>query len=216
LWWHEAGRYGVLPIVGGPSRKPAKPAPPRRHAFRAGTAPIFIEAAPNIIKTNYEIRAEVEIPPGDASGMILAHGGRFGGYGLLVDAGRPRFINRYHGIHQTSIDAREPVPAGRHTVRFVFERTGQPDLAAGHCAAGVGSLYVDDERVAQATIAPTAPAMINFSGMMTCGYHPAEEFEPQHRAPFTFSGSIVSVKVRTDGAQPISDEARMQAYLQQQ
>lgn len=216
MWWYEAGRYGVLPIVGGPSRKPAKPAPPKRHEFRAGTAPIFIEAAPNIINTNYEIRAEVEIPLGGASGMILAHGGCFGGYGLLFDAGRPRFIYSYHGIHQMSVDAKEPVPAGRHTVRLVFEKTGKPDLAAGHGAAGVGSLYVDDQRIAQATIAPTAPAMINFSGMMTCGYHPAEEFEPHHRAPFTFSGSIVSVTVRTDGAQPISEEAQTQAYLQHQ
>jgi hypothetical protein len=42
MWWHEAGRYGVLPIVGGPSRKPSKPEPPKRHEFRAGTAPMFI------------------------------------------------------------------------------------------------------------------------------------------------------------------------------
>jgi len=97
---------------------------------------------------------------GGASGMILAHRGRFGGYGLLFDAGRPRFIYSYHGIHQTSIHAKEPVSAGRHIVRFVFEKTGTPNLAAGHGAAGVGSLYVDDQRVAQATIDPTAPAMM--------------------------------------------------------
>lgn len=122
----------------------------------------------------------MDIPPFGASGMVLAHGGRFGGYGFLFDAGRPRFIYSYHGIHLTSINANDSVSAGRHIVRFVFEKTGTPDLAAGHGAAGVGSLYVDDQRVAQATIDPTAPAMIN-SGMMTCGYHPAEEFEPHHR-----------------------------------
>ena len=216
MWWHEAGRYDVLPIMGGPSRKPAKRASPKRHVFRAGTAPIFIEAAPNIINTNYEIRAEVEVPEGGANGMILAHGGRFGGYGFLFDAGRPRFIYSYHGILRTSIDADGVVPPGRHTVRFVFEKTGTPNLAAGHGAAGVGSLYVDSQRVARATIDPTAPAMINFSGMMTCGYHPAEEFEPHHRAPFAFSGRIMSVVVRTDGAEPIPEEAQVQAYLQTQ
>jgi len=58
--------------------------------------------------------------------------------------------------------------------------------------------------------------MINFSGMMTCGYHPAEEYEPHHRAPSTFSGRFVSVSVRTDGAQPIAEDAQTQARLQQQ
>lgn len=55
--------------------KAATPSPPRRHVFRSGTAPVFIEAAPNIINTNYEIRAEVDIPEQGANGMILAHGG---------------------------------------------------------------------------------------------------------------------------------------------
>lgn len=86
---------------------------------------------------------------GCAVPLVLAHGGRFGGYGFLFDAGRPRFIYSYHGIHQTSIDANDPVSAGRHIVRFVFEKTRTPDLAAGHGAAGVGSLYVDDQRVAR-------------------------------------------------------------------
>jgi arylsulfatase A-like enzyme len=216
MWWHEAGRYGVLPILGGPSRKPARPAPPARHVFHAGMAPVFIEAAPNIINTNYEIRAELVIPEGGASGMVLAHGGRFGGYGLLLDAGRPRFIYSYHGIHQTSIDGDKVLPAGRRQLRFVFEKTGAADLGAGHGAAGVGTLYVDGKQVGRGRIEPTAPAMINFSGMMTCGYHPAEEFEPHHGAPFAFSGHIVSVEVRTDGAQPISDEAWARGYLQHQ
>lgn len=98
----------------------------------------------------------------------------------------------------------------------MFEKSGTPDLAAGHGAAGVGTLFVDDRQVAQGVIDPTAPAMINFSGMVTCGYHPAEEFEAHHRAPFAFGGKIMSVSVRTDGAQPISDKAQTQAYLQQQ
>ena len=216
MWWHEAGRYGVLPIMGGPARKAATPSPPRRHVFRAGTAPVFIEAAPNIINTNYEIRAEVDIPEEGANGMILAHGGRFGGYGFLFDEGRPCFVYSYHGIRQTRIAAETAVAPGQHTVRFVFEKTGTADLAAGHGAPGVGSLYVDDECVAQAPIDPTAPAMINFSGMMTCGMHPAEGFEPHHTPPFAFSGRIRAVTVRTDGAKPVPPEIEEQLYLHHQ
>jgi arylsulfatase A-like enzyme len=216
LWWHEAGRYGVLPIVGGPSRKPARPSPPKRHLFHAGTAPIFIEAAPNIINTHYEIRADIEVPEGGASGMILAHGGRFGGYGLMFDAGRPQFIYSYHGIHQVRVAGDDEVPAGRHSVRFVFEKTGPPDLAAGRGSPGTGTLYVDGRRIALAHFDPTAPAMINFSGMMTCGYHPAESFEAHHVAPFVFTGRIHSVTVRTDGAEAIAPEAEAALYLRHQ
>ncbi len=216
MWWHEAGRYGVLPMLGGPSRKPARPAPPREHVFHADTAPVFIEAAPNIINTHYEIVADLEVPEGGAHGMILAHGGRFGGYGLLFEDGQPCFIYSYHGIQQTRVTAPRAVPPGRHEIRLRFEKTGTPDLAAGHGAAGIATLLVDGEAVSQARLEPTAPAMINFSGMMTCGYHPAETFEPQHRPPFRFTGTLHSVRVRTDGAQPIAETAQVQAYLRQQ
>ena len=147
--------------------------------------------------------------------MILAHRGRFGGYGLLFDAGRPRLIYSYHGIHQTSIHAKEPVSAGRHIVRFVFEKTGTPNLAAGHGAAGVGSLYVDDQRVAQATIDPTAPAMMLLRND-DLRLPPGRGIRAASSPPFTFSGRIVSVSVRTDGAQPIADDTQIQAYLKQQ
>lgn len=216
MWWHEAGRYGVLPIIGGPSRQPGRPSPPARHVLHGGMAPVFIEAAPNIINTNYEIRAELDIPPGGASGMVLAHGGRFGGYGLLLDAGRPHFIYSYHGIHVTDVAGEQPVPPGAHVVRLVFEKTGTPDLPAGRGAPGIARLYVDDALVGEQTIDPTAPAMINFSGMMTCGLHPAETFREHHRPPFRFSGTIRRVVVRTDGAQGIPAELEDRIYLRHQ
>lgn len=216
MWWHEAGRYGVLPILGGPSRRPSKPSPARRHLFHANTAPIFIEAAPNIINTNYEIVAELQIPAGGANGMILAHGGRFGGYGLLFFEGRPQFAYSYHGIHQTVIAATEPVAAGRRRLRFVFTKIREADLAAGQGAAGTGRLYVDDALLAEGSIDPTAPAMINFSGMMTCGYHPAECFDDRYTAPFAFTGQIHQVVVRTDASHTLSQAVAEALYLKVQ
>ncbi len=53
-------------------------------------------------------------------------------------------------------------------------------------------------------------------GMMTCGMHPAEGFEPHHTSPFAFSGRIRAVTVRTDGAKPVPPEIEQQLYLHHQ
>ena len=45
--------------------------------------------APSIIDTSYKFKAEVEILPGGAEGMIATRGGRFGGYGFYVLNGKP-------------------------------------------------------------------------------------------------------------------------------
>ena len=45
-------------------------------------------AAPDLKNKSYQIKAEVVIPKGGAEGMLLTHGGRFAGYGLLPAQGQ--------------------------------------------------------------------------------------------------------------------------------
>ncbi len=217
MWWHEAGRYNVLPLLGRAPRRQARPeTEPVRHAtYYPDTAPVFIEAAANVVNTNYVIRAELHVADGEADGMVLAHGGRFGGYGLLVRNGRPRFIYNYLGLAETVLESDQPLPGGSCMLTVSFEMTGKPDIANRHGAPGVVRLYIDRNEVATAVLTRTAPVMLNFSGMLTCGYHPGEPFGG-YEPPFRFTGTVRRVDVWTHGTLPLQEGLATEVYLKRQ
>ena len=199
-WWYEAGRYGVLPMMGAPHGK--RVAKPTLHVFFAGMAPVFIEAAPSVTNTDYAIEAHIEvgIGPDTVDGMILAHGGRFGGYGLLIRDARPVFVYNYFGLSETTVSPSESLGSGRHVVRVEFKRSGPPAPERGRGAPGVLSMFVDGTKVASASLVDTAAGMLSFTGMLSCGYHPGEPFRQGYAAPYRFNGTIHRVIVATSGA----------------
>ncbi len=212
-WWHEAGRYGVLPMMGAPVGQRAPQ--PTEHHFHADSAPVFIEAAPSLTNTDYVIDARIAVGDSLAEGMLLAHGGRFGGYALMVQAGRPMFVYNYFGLSQAVVAAPQALDPGRHEVRVTFTRTGAPAPERGRGAPGDLTLHVDGAPVASASLVDTAAGMLSFTGMLTCGYHPGEPFDTGYAPPFRFNGRIDRVRVRTGGA--VVDEAtQVREFLRQQ
>ena len=217
MWWHEAGSYRVLPMLGRaprPHRLPG-PEPARRYTYYPGTAPVFIEAAADIVNVNYVIRAELDIARSDASGMILAHGGKFGGYGLFVHQGRPRFVYNYLGLADTVFESNRTLPVGRCTLTFAFQKAGVPEPAKGFGARGIGRLFVNDEEVVSGALDKTVPVMLNFSGSLTCGYHHAEPFRG-YEPPFYFTDTIRRVDVWTHGTAPIDEALATEVWLKRQ
>ena len=217
MWWHEAGRYGVLPMLGRAPRRTPAPGPEaaRHYTYYAATAPVFIEAAADIVNANYVIRAELDITTHGVRGMVLAHGGKFGGYGLMVRDGRPCFVYNYLGSAETIFEADRLLPLGRCTVTFAFEKNGAPDTARSYGAPGVARLFIDEEVVASGPLIKTAPVMLNFSGSLTCGYHHAEPFAG-YEPPFTFSDKIRRVDVWTHGTAPIDEVLATEVWLKRQ
>ncbi len=197
-WWHEAGRYGVLPIIGAPhgTRDPK----PTLHTFYADMAPVFIEAAPSVTNTDYVIEADIECDAADADGMLLAHGGKFGGYGLMVRSGYPAFVYNFFGLSETTVASPERVGSGRHSVRAEFKRSGPPTPERGRGSPGVLTLSIDGRLVASQVLEDTAAGMLSFTGMLTCGYHHAEPFNLGYVTPYKFSGTLHQVSLTTNGA----------------
>ena len=217
MWWHEAGRYGVLPMLGRaprPQRAPGAESP-RRYTYYPDTAPVFIEAAADVVNVNYVMRAELDLARAGVSGMVLAHGGKFGGYGLFVLEGRPRFVYSYLGLTETVFEANRMLPAGPCALTFAFEKTAPPDGAKGYGAPGIGRLYIDGEEVASGVLEKTAPVMLNFSGSLTCGYHHAEPFSG-YTPPFRFEGLIRRVDVWSHGTRTVDEALAREVYLKRQ
>lgn len=151
----EAEKYHVLPIddrvfergipelVGRPDLMGGRTSLTLGEGMTGMLENVFI----NIKNKSKSIKAEVEIPPGGSKGTVLVQGGRFGGWSLYFRDGIPAYDYNFLGLRRTSIAAEKPVKPGKATIRFEFDYDG-----GGLGKGGTGTLFVNDEKVAEGRI----------------------------------------------------------------
>lgn len=95
LFYSEAKKYNVYPLDNSTVSRALgdRPSPTggrTEFTYSGVVSGIPNDAAPSIIQRSYKITAELDIPSGGATGVIVTQGGRFAGYGLYLSAGRKR------------------------------------------------------------------------------------------------------------------------------
>jgi len=105
---------------------------------------------------SFEIVAEIESEGQQTSGVIISQGGRFGGWSLYVNDGKPVYTYNYLGLEAFSVTADQPLPAGKSTVKldFAYEgktQDGKPALGAG----GTATLTVNGQSAGSAKVGKT-------------------------------------------------------------
>jgi arylsulfatase len=206
VWWAEAGRYNVLPLdarsVGRALGRPRSTGPSRkRFVYYPGGAAIEMLAAVGVRNRSHTITAEVEIPSGGAEGVLLADGGRFGGYSFYVQGGKLCYAYNFLGRDRYHVKSTAPVPAGRHVLQMGFEKTGQQPFGAG----GVARLYVDGELVGEGEIPRTVPFIYGLGTGLQCGADGGNPVTEEYRSPFTFTGKLRRAIVDLSGPEPPRD-----------
>ena len=78
----------------------------------------------DIKNKSFAVTSEVDVPADGAEGVIIAQGGRFGGWSLYAKDGRAKFHYNVLGIKSFDIEATEPIPAGTTQVRMEFAYDG--------------------------------------------------------------------------------------------
>jgi arylsulfatase len=216
LWWSEAGKYKVLPLDGSIFQRLAAERPQltkdrSQFVYYPDLSVVPFGAAPRIFNRPHSITADVTIPDGGAEGVLLAHGGVSGGYVLFVEGGKLLYNYNYLGLHEYTVSSRGNVPSGRTKLRFEFEPTGEPDMAAGKGSPGRGQLYVDGKLVGNSEFEMTVPIMFGIEGL-SCGYDFGESVSNHYDAPFRFTGTIHNVTVDVSG-ELIQDEEAVTRML---
>jgi arylsulfatase A-like enzyme len=158
LFMKEAARYHVLPIddrglertnaalAGRPDLMAGRTKLTVYPGMTGMTENVFI----NVKNRSHTITAEVEIPDKGADGVILCQAGRFGGWSLYLKDGKPAYTYNFLGLNQTTIEAKEAVPAGKATIRFEFAYDGgKPG------SGGTGTIVVNGKKVAEGRIERT-------------------------------------------------------------
>jgi arylsulfatase len=198
-WTEEAERYGALPLqairVFGHGRPPIVP-PSDRVVLRAGAAPLPEELAPSLKLRPHRIVARIEVPPAGAEGVLVAQGGRFGGFSLYVQGGRAHYTYNFAGLAETTVSSDALAP-GRHVVGV--EVTPRRGLAMH------ADLVVDGATVGAVDIPRTTPFRFALHGEgMSCGFDDGTPVSATYAAPFEFTGVLHDVTVDVSGT-PIVD-----------
>jgi arylsulfatase A-like enzyme len=198
LWIIEAVKHQVLPIDDRGAER-LEPSLAGRPTLIRGTSQQFFpgmgrlseNSVVSIKNKSFSVTADVEVPVGGAEGVIIAQGGRFGGWALYAKDGRAKFVYNVLGIHEFTTDATEPIPAGRHQVRMEFAYDG------GGLAKGGGvCLYYDGTAVGAGRVAATQPMIFSADETTDIGYESGTTVTADYTAHTSrFTGKINWVQI---------------------
>ena len=136
LWLIEATKYNVLPLDDRSAER-LDPDMAGRPTLIRGNSQLFFpgmgrlseNSVVSIKNKSFSVTAEVDVPDGGAEGVIIAQGGRFGGWAVYAKDGKAKFVYNVLGIHEfaTEADDADPgrQPPGAHGVRLRRRRPGQ-------------------------------------------------------------------------------------------
>ena len=132
----------------------------------------------DIKNKSFAVTSEVDVPADGADGVIIAQGGRFGGWSLYAKDGKAKFHYNVLGIKSFDVEATEPVPAGTSQVRMEFAYDG-----GGMGKGGNVTLYYDGKEVGSGRVDQTQGFIFSADETTDVGYEIRHHGQPRlHRA----------------------------------
>jgi hypothetical protein len=110
----------------------------------------------NIKNKSFTITADINISKKATQGVILAQGGRFGGWALYMKDGKPEFMYNFLGLERYVVASSKKLPMGATTVKFDFVYDGN-----GAGKGGMGTIFVNGKEVANSRIEKTQPMIFS-------------------------------------------------------
>ena len=223
-WWQEAERNQVLPLddrFGERFAANCRRAQGAREQFvmHAGMGHLPTDVAPDLRSRDYRIEAEVSLPAGGASGVLVAHGDATSGYSLYLQDGHLVHDLNVGGQHQL---LRSPRPVATDARRLAVAvtlgpwrpREGPGGARLRQPEQRVAALEVDGVEVARAPLAHGFATLISWSGLdigLDRG-SPVSHYD----APNGFTGTLRCVRYTLGPMFSPDDDARARAELARQ
>ncbi len=145
----------------------------------------------NIKNTSFEIVADVETTDRPANGVVVAQGGRFGGWSLHVKEGVPKFTYNYLGLKYSVATGNSKLPSGKSTLKMDFAYDGgKPG------SGGTATLYVDGKSVGSVKVEKTQMAIFSPDETAGIGIDTETSVSKEYDATNSkFTGSIHKVSI---------------------
>jgi arylsulfatase len=151
----------------------------------------------NVKNTSKTIEAEVELK-GKDNGIILCQGGKFGGWALYLDQGKPTYTYNWFGLESYTVQAATVVTDKQANIKLDFDYDG-----GGVGKGGVATILVNGKQVAKGRVEKTVPNVFSADETADVGLDDAtqvayERFEDSRDSEFT--GRVKSVRISIEGA----------------
>ena len=216
-WFEDAKKNLVLPLDDRTPRellgveRPSEEAPRERYIYYSGTSPVAEGVAVNVRGRSYKILADVEITDGECSGVIFAHGSRFGGHALFIKGRKLHYVYNFLGIKPEQKFSSDELKPGKYTLgmEFIRDKAGKYGESLGKT-----NLYVNDKIVAQGEMKAQA-GKFTLSGDGLCiGRDSGDAVSEEYKSPGTFKGGTIQfVGVTVEKAQYLDLEKLAHAAL---
>lgn len=194
LWWQEAERNHVLPLMAGVSVMygilPPMPTV-TRFRFMGDVQNIQRGMCPRIFGRSYAIEANLNVPKNGAEGVIVANADFTGGYSLWVDE-KGHLCHTYSllGVEVYRQKSTEPIPSGDISVKLLFE-IDEPKPGFG----GKVSLWANGKQIGEGRLDKTVPVAFTSYGGMDIGRDNGGvvDLNYEEKAPYAFTGTVKDV-----------------------
>jgi arylsulfatase len=158
--------------------------------LRSGMRDLGENAFINIKNKSHTIDADVDVPA-KAEGVIIAQGGRFGGWSLYMKKGIPAFTYNFVGLQRTTISAIQPLPEGKSHIKLTFDYDG-----GGIGKGGIYTLFVNGKEVAKERVENTTPMLFSLDETADVGIDAATPvIEDYGTERGRFNGKVMKVKI---------------------
>lgn len=212
LFLKEAVKYTVLPLddrtlertnaalVGRPDLMAGRTSLTVYDGMIGMTENVFI----NLKNRSHAITADVETKNG-ANGVIIAQAGRFGGWSLYLKDGKPTYTYNFLGLQRYTVTAKQPIPAGKATVRLEFAYEG-----GGLGKGGIATILVNGKSVAAGRIERTQCCFYSADEGADVGVDEGTPVTEAYKVPFKFTGKIGKVTIELKETKKADSEEAVQ------
>ncbi len=198
LWLIEATKYNAIPMDdrGAERFDPEQAGRPtlihgNSQLFFPGMGRLSENSVVSIKNKSFSVTAELVVPTDGAEGVVIAQGGRFGGWAVYTRDGRAKFVYNVLGIQHFTTEASEPIAEGTHQVRVEFAYDG-----GGLGKGGDVTLYYDGEPAGTGRVEATQAMIFSADETTDIGYESGTTVTDDYTASTSkFTGTINWVQI---------------------
>jgi len=148
----------------------------------------------NIKNNSKTIVANVSLK-GNDKGVILCQGGKFGGWALYMNNGKPAYTYNYFGLERYTVESPKAITKVNAEIKMEFTYDG-----GGNGKGGVAKLFIDGQQVAEGRIDKTQPAVFSADETADVGLDDATQvadlvFKDVHDSEFTGYVDKVTISI---------------------
>ncbi|MCJ7511652.1 MAG: arylsulfatase [Anaerolineales bacterium] len=204
-WIDEAEKNNVLPLDDRGAvailtiPRPLEEAPRERYIYLPDAAEVPESAAVNVRGRSFKILADVEITDPDCSGVIFAHGSRFGGHSMFIKDKKLYYVYNFLGMKPEQKFVSGELKPGNYTLGMEFIREGMGQF---HESTGTTKLYVNEKVVAEGAMRAQVGKFSLGGDGLCVGRDSSDPVSEEYKAPGEFKGgTILGVGVTVEEAQ---------------